>query len=178
MADPGATTNPEGRAPTFEADGRCYGLPHGSAADPAIEQLADAIAPFIENIWASLVELPLAAGEAPGHGGDALPLRVTVPVPGDRWIRIACEPELARVIGAHVFDQSPAEVDIASSRMAMLELASTIATHAAVIEHPAWPWTAPAAHASVTSERAAACELWFDSRGHRVAVALLYRPRA
>lgn len=175
MADPGAPTNVRRRTPTFDSDGRRYGVAGSDRVDTRVQDLADAIAPFVVSIWGTLVELPMDAADPPGRGGDELPVRVTVTVPGDRWLRLACEAELGRMIGAHVFGQSVREVDVASSRMAVLELASTIAKHVAVIEHPAWPWTARGPDTS-TADRKTACELWFASRGHRLAVALLYRP--
>jgi hypothetical protein len=173
MIDHGNTGSARPRTPVFDASGRTYTLTDEVPSSSRVDELAEAIEPFIVNIWASVLELPLVRTEPRDFGSDALTLRVTVPLLGHRWIRVASGPELGRIIGAHVFDQPIRDVDFASSRMAVLELASSIARHAAVIEHPAWPWSARGEAPTSPSERTTACELWFACHEHPVAVALL-----
>jgi hypothetical protein len=156
-------------------DGRTYAIGRVATRDPDIDDLTEHIGGFIVSIWTSVLDMPLSAREPLEDGSEPLQLRVTVPLPGHRWVRVACGGELGRMIGAHVFDQAMASVDFASSRMAVLELASAIARHAGVIEHPAWPWVSSSKQPMDVADRRTACELWFECRGLPLAVALLYR---
>jgi hypothetical protein len=163
--------NGRGGAEPFDSSGRTYALGAGAAPSSDDDELAPEIATFIAGIWASVLELPLAPIPASGHDSRELDMRVTVPLSGHRWIRVACGAELGRVIGSHVFGCSLAEADFASSRMAVLELARALANHGEVIEHPSWPWSSRIEPGSV--ERVVACELWFECKGMPLAVALL-----
>ncbi len=155
----------------FDPSGRTYAIGAGAAQSSDDDELAPEIAAFIVGIWASVLELPLAPISAAGHDSRELDMRVTVPLSGHRWIRVACGADLGRVIGSHVFGCSLAEADFASSRMAVLELARALANHGEVIEHPAWPWSSRIEPGSL--ERVVAVELWFECKGMPLAVALL-----
>lgn len=175
MSDAEDSRNPPPRSRPMTPAG-IYSLGRTAPAPSELDEVAEHIGSFIVSIWSSVLELPISLGESSGRTSEALSLRVTVAIPGLRWVRVACGPELGRVIGAHVFGQPLAEVDFASSRMAVLELASAVAKHAAVIEHPAWPWTTGGERPALAEDRTTACELWFDCCGRPLTVGLLCRP--
>lgn len=170
MGEPEEGSSRTGSEP-FDASGRTYALGAGAPTSSDDDELTPEIAAFIAGIWASVLELPLAPSSSAGHDSRELDMRVTVPLSGHRWIRVACGADLGRVIGSHVFGCSLAEADFASSRMAVLELARALANHGEVIEHPAWPWSSRAEPGSL--ERVVAVELWFECKGMPLAVALL-----